>query len=155
MQKDWDKQMPQNNAFLTFVLIFFIAFGVDKKGIQSEQVLSFSNAVLKLGPPSSKTASAYLDIFNHSDSDCVIDKFSFAYSQRVELHESVLHMDMMKMRVNKNLVVLAKQEIKLEPLGKHLMLIELDALIRETPSSKIIFHSENCGNFDVVFKNEN
>ena len=32
MQKDWDKQMPQNNAFLTFVLIFFIAFGVDKKG---------------------------------------------------------------------------------------------------------------------------
>ena len=56
MQKDWDKQMPQNNAFLTFVLIFFIAFGVDKKDIQSEQVLSFSNAVLKLGPPSSKTA---------------------------------------------------------------------------------------------------
>ena len=155
MQKDWDKQMPQNNAFLTFVLIFFIAFGVDKKGIQSEHVLSFSNAVLKLGPPSSKTASAYLDISNYSDSDCIIDKFSFANSQRVEFHESMLHMDMMKMRVNKNLVVLAKQEIKLEPLGKHLMLIELDPLIRETPSSKIIFHSENCGNFDVDFKNEN
>jgi len=65
-----------------------------------------------------------------------------------------MNMDMMKMRVNKNLVVLAKQEIKLEPLGKHLMLIELDPLIRETHSSKIIFHSENCGNFDVVFKNE-
>ncbi|MED5561124.1 MAG: copper chaperone PCu(A)C, partial [Pseudomonadota bacterium] len=63
------------------------------------------------------------------------------------------HMDMMKMRVNKNLVVLAKQEIKLEPLGKHLMLIELDPLIRETHSSKIIFHSKNCGTFDVVFKN--
>ena len=129
MQKDWDKQMPQNNAFLTFVLIFFIAFGVDKKGSQSEQVLSFSNAVVKLGPPSSKVASAYLDISNHSDSDCVIDKFSFPYSQRVEFHESIIHMDMMKMRVNKNLVVLAKQEIKLEPLGKHLMLIELDPLI--------------------------
>ena len=33
--------MPQNNALLTFLLIFFIAFGVDKKGSQSEQVLSF------------------------------------------------------------------------------------------------------------------
>ena len=139
MQKDWDKQMPQNNAFLTFLLIFFIAFGVDKKGIQSEQVLSFSNAVLKLGPPSSKMASAYVDISNHSDSDCIVDKFSFSYSQRVELHESMLHMDMMKMRVNKNLVVLAKQEIKLEPLGKHLMLIELDPLIRETLHQKLFF----------------
>ena len=69
--------MPQNNALLTFLLIFFIAFGVDKKGSQSEQVLSFSNAVVKLGPPSSNVASAYVDISNHSDSDCVIDKFSF------------------------------------------------------------------------------
>lgn len=76
-------------------------------------------------PPGVTVGAAYFTVHNRGTQADTLVEFSTPVAARVELHETKMEGDMMRMRPVARLQVPAKGSVAAEPGGLHLMLIDL------------------------------
>jgi copper(I)-binding protein len=77
--------------------------------------------------PAWGVAGAYMMLINPTDADLIIVGVTSAASGAVELHETTMDGDMMRMNMVESLIIPAGESAMLQPGGNHLMLNELTA----------------------------
>lgn len=78
-------------------------------------------------PPAARTGVVYMTIRNEgSEADALLD-FESPVAARVELHQTVVEKGVARMIPVPQLEVPGRSEVKLEPNGLHLMLVDLRA----------------------------
>lgn len=99
-----------------------------------------SDVVITTPMPGKSMSAGYLSITNNTSDTVTISHVESTEFESVEIHESVLEDGIAKMQRLGELTIPAKSTIKLEPGGKHLM------LMRRTDASNQVslsFYSKN------------
>ena len=105
-------------------------------------LLRFENAWIREPPPVSKVAAGYLSVNNDGDSDIKITDIEGTCCNHLMFHETITENGNSQMRHLNDLIVPAKSEIKLAPLGKHLMLMGVKQRLADGNIIEIAF---SCG----------
>ena len=100
-------------------------------------------------PPVSRVNAAYLVISNNSSRDIVLHKVTSPDFARLEIHQSKLDGEQMKMAVHPRLVIGAKQEFQLAPGNFHLMMFKPSRTIRAGNIVKLTLYFDQDIRFDV------
>ncbi|MDX8395117.1 MAG: copper chaperone PCu(A)C [Mariprofundaceae bacterium] len=88
--------------------------------------LMVDHAWVRMPPPVADTAAAYFELSNHGDEDVVIESMTSNVSDKAEIHDMKMHQGMMHMKKVEYPTIPAHGALKLEPGGKHLMLMGLN-----------------------------
>ena len=95
--------------------------------------------VIKFLPNIELPSAGYLTIHNDSNKDFEIHSVTSEDFERVELHKSTIKNGMSSMQKLEKLIIPANDEIKLEPNGIHLMLLNLRTNLSTTVKFNCIF----------------
>lgn len=137
---------------LLAISVYFLT--ADAKAESIKKTLSFSNTLIKLGPPGRSNAAAYLDIYNNSDVACILEIVKSKDVKKIEIHSAKMESGMMTMRRESDVSLPANYLTKLSPMGMHLMLIGVDESLWEKENVMINFVTQDCGIFSVAFQVE-
>ncbi len=100
-----------------------LAFFFASAAIHAEEAVTIAHPWVRATAPGQRVASAYLEISSAAPSKLVAASSPVAGS--VELHSMRLENGIMKMRQLESLELPAKQTVKFEPGGLHIMLLAL------------------------------
>lgn len=104
---------------IALALAFFFA----SAAIHAEEAVTIAHAWVRATAPGQRVAGAYLEISSAAPSKLVAASSPVAGS--VEIHSMRLENGIMKMRQLESLELPAKQTVKFEPGGLHIMLLAL------------------------------
>lgn len=90
----------------------------------SEPSVSAADPWIREAPPGADRTAAYLRLKNDGEEDAQLAHVSSPDFGEVEIHETVHEDDRARMEELDELKIPAGEEVKLEPGGKHLMLLE-------------------------------
>ena len=82
------------------------------------------DAWIREAPPGTRIQAGYLTLTNSADTEVVLERVTSKSFERIELHEMRMRDGQMQMRKLERLAVPAKESVRLEPGGLHLMLIK-------------------------------
>lgn len=137
---------------LVAVLVCFLT--AEAKAESFKKTLSFSNMLIKLGPPGRYNAAAYSDIYNNLDIACILESVKSNDVKKIEIHSAKMESGMMTMRRESEVSLPPNYLTKLAPMGMHLMLIGVDESLWEKENVIINFVTRDCGSFSVAFQVE-
>ena len=100
-------------------------------------------------PPGAGVAAAYLTIDNTGGAADRLMGASCGVAGRVEVHETRREGDMMRMRKVEPLDVAAGQPVVFAPGGLHVMLMDLEAPLRQGERLALTLHFERAGDVSV------
>lgn len=100
-------------------------------------------------PPGAEVGAAYLEIRNAGAKPDRLLSASSAAAKRVEVHVTQRDGDVMKMREVKALEVPARQSVKLEPGGTHLMLLNLAQPLKQGERFRLRLRFERAGEVEA------
>ncbi len=121
--------------FLLIALIFLNA--CNKVDIEIE------NAYTPVRTENQRMFAAYLDIKNNTNEPLVLTDIKSASFSSVMLHQSSVVNGMATMRHLETLVIPIKKQVKLEPNGKHIMLMGATENIWEKQNFSLTFEFSN------------
>lgn len=123
-------------------------------GCQSAEspALSAGDVLLYAPLPGAEVAVGYLTLTNGTDTELTIDGVRSPQFDRVEFHETVVSDGVSRMRRAPLPVVPARGTLKLEPGGRHLMLIGPHDGVDAGQPVAIVFESAATG--DVIVRAE-
>ena len=98
---------------------------------------------IREAPPNAKVLAAYMVIENHTNKSFTITGVSSVVFEKIEIHQSSVIDDMMRMEKKPALTIKAKQKVLLEPGGIHLMLFNPRKALRQGDTAEIIFQLKN------------
>ena len=106
-----------------------------------------------LRPSAEKMATAlYFTIENNSDVPDTLYSVESDISDRIEIHETYSSGDIMGMREIGSVAVEAGKVVKLEPGGKHIMVMKLKRDIREGDEIDFILRFKGAGELSITAK---
>ena len=105
---------------LTSLLICLVISACSKEALPP---LVVSDVVITAPMPGQSMSAGYLSITNNTSDAVTISQVDSTEFESVEIHESVLQDGIAKMQRLGELTIPAKSTVKLEPGGKHLMLM--------------------------------
>lgn len=106
-------------------------------------------------PTGAEVAAGYLTIINHGDSPDRLVSVSTSVAANTEIHQMKMADGKMEMRpVPDGIEILAKSTVALEPMGYHLMLMQLKHPLQkgDTFAGSLVF--EYAGAVNVTFRVE-
>lgn len=113
-----------NSIFvLIIIFLFSTAFAADS--------ITVYDAWVRSAPPNAKVLAAYMKIMNKSDEPRALTAVSSSRFNKVEMHKTEMHGEMMKMIPQKELKIPSMGTLVLEPGGYHLMLMEPKSMPQE------------------------
>lgn len=141
-----------NKIYRCFCLLIFICL-VSIATTQA-QGLNVDGAWIRGVPPSAKSTAAFMTIQNNGTDDMILVSASCEIAELVQVHTMEHVGEMMKMKEIKELLVPAKGEAVLAPMGYHIMLIDLTRAITEgeTILLSLNFADGTKVNIDAVVK---
>lgn len=86
---------------------------------------------VRLAPPGAKVTGAYMTLRNAGDKAVPVVTAGSLVARITELHNHINDGGVMRMRQVKEIVVPAKAEVMLKPGGYHVMLIDMQAPLKE------------------------
>jgi copper(I)-binding protein len=101
------------------------------------------------GSPTPANSAIYLTLLNPRSEPLTLLGGETAVAEAVELHESFLEGDVMRMREVGPLVVPANGEIQLRPGGLHLMLLGLERSLEVGDTLSLILSFQEHGDLEV------
>tara|TARA_Y100001954_G_C15559438_1_gene477871 strand:+ start:28 stop:498 length:471 start_codon:yes stop_codon:yes gene_type:complete len=90
-----------------------------------------------------KNSAAYISFFNNSNQNFTINSVKTDIANKVEIHDIQIEEDIVKMVKLKSLNIGKKEQVFLQPGGKHIMLFGLKRKLQEGEKFKISFVFEN------------
>ncbi len=97
------------------------------------------NPWIREAPPNAKVLAAYMVIENHTDKPFTITGVSSVIFKKIEIHQSSVVDNMMRMEEKPTVTIKAKQKVNFEPGGIHLMLFNPRQALRQDDTVEIIF----------------
>jgi copper(I)-binding protein len=122
---------------LAILLTCLVFSGCSKEALPP---LVASDVVITAPMPGNSMSAGYLSITNNTSDTVTLSHVESTEYDSVEIHESVLEDGIAKMRRLGELTIPAKSTIKLEPGGKHLMLMRPSGTSNQVTLS---FYSKN------------
>lgn len=101
---------------------FFTVLALSVMAEQSS--LQVKNAWIKLAPPGASVNAGYMELYNSSEKNISIDKLESSCCEKLMLHRTIYEGDGTKMIHVDKLVISAKDHLRLQPGGLHIMLIK-------------------------------
>ena len=92
-------------------------------GEQPEVALLATDIRISEPPPGHSMAAGYMTLTNNTDTEIIITRVSSTAFAQTALHESSIEDGVSRMRPLAALQIAANSSVKLQPGGKHLMLI--------------------------------
>lgn len=105
----------------TFVIIFMVLLAFTSHADTSIKVV---DPWIPAAPPGASVFAGYLSLNNTAAEDIVITGFSSPRFGRIEMHRTVVEHGMATMTKQSILLIPARDSLKLEPQGLHLMLMK-------------------------------
>jgi len=118
-------------TFKSATLTLVVCFG--SPAIHADEAVTVAHAWVRATAPGQRVAGAYLEISSAAPSRLVAASSPVAGS--VEIHSMRLENGIMTMRQLESLELPAKQTVKLEPGGLHIMLLDLKSPLK--PGDKV------------------
>ena len=87
--------------------------------------------------------AVYMSFFNNTDNDIEIESFSSNLSSRVEMHDIKITNDIARMIMIKKVIVKKKDQLYLQPGGKHLMFFGINKNLNDGDSFDIQVNLKN------------
>ena len=128
----------------TLVLSASLVLAAVAAGAQ-QPTLAVSGAWSRATPPGTTVGAAYLVIDNRAKRSDRLLSASSPRASRVEVHATVHEADTVRMKRVDPLHVGAGERLTLEPGGMHLMLMGLDAPLREGEKVPLVLRFEVAG----------
>ncbi len=85
-----------------------------------------------------------------SSTDDTLVSVSGDIAEKIEIHDMGMEDGMMRMRKMDNLPLPAGENVKLEPAGKHIMLIGLAGQLKDGEEFPLTLHFEKAGEQDIT-----
>lgn len=103
-------------------------------------------------PPGVAMAAGYLEIVNHGDQDDRLIGGKVYFAHEVQIHQTVVEDDVSRMRhLAEGLVIPAGASVKIEPMGIHLMFVDLAEPLSEDEQHSATLFFETAGELKIVF----
>lgn len=109
--------------------------------------VSFDNIYAYATSAVQRNGAVFMTITNYKDTDVKITGVSTDVSDMTEMHTTDMQGDMMQMREVKSYDIPAKETVKLEPMGHHIMLIGLKDTLKKGEKFPIRITLEDFGTF--------
>jgi hypothetical protein len=143
---------------LMLVLIQGATMAVRASGSVVLGDLEISGAFIRATLPRAPVGSAYLTIVNHGTSDDRLVSVTAPVGHEVQIHEMTVSDGVMTMReLSEGLPVPQGETVRLEPGGKHLMIMGLAGPLEKGQSLELTLHFESAGEvvirFDILSMN--
>ena len=123
----------------TLCLVAAWANGASAADKPAAESVIFSDAYIRLAPPSAPAAGAFMIIRNTGNQAYAIIKADNPASKLTELHTHLHEDGVMKMRPVKSIPLPAGGEATLKPGGLHIMMIDLKSPLKEGDSVPVTF----------------
>lgn len=115
----------------------------------ASSALDIADAWAPATPPGARTAAVYLTVVNNGKEDVIVGA-SCDVSSTVELHTHAHVGGMMRMERLETVVVPAAAEVRFEPRGNHLMLIDLRSPLKPGDTIVVNMQFRDAGNMEFV-----
>ncbi|WP_158771806.1 copper chaperone PCu(A)C [Paraglaciecola sp. L1A13] len=114
--------------------------------------LNITDATVRLLPPSVPNTSAYFTLQNISDKNVTLVGAQAGIANKAELHNHIMHGDVMRMEKQDTIVVPAGKIVNFTPGGLHMMLFGLTEPLKEDQVVTLILLTEDDQqiSFDAV-----
>ena len=104
-----------------------------------------------LRPGAEKMATAlYFTIENNGTEADTLYAVESSVSNKIQIHETYSLGEIMGMREIGTIVVNPKEEVKLEPGGKHIMVMKLNRDIKKGDEVEFVLHFKNAGDISIT-----
>jgi copper(I)-binding protein len=110
--------------------------------------ISVETPYIRATIPGTSITSAYMGLKNNSNNEAVLIGASSSVSDRIEIHQHIMSDGMMKMRHVEKLVLNAKEQVTLQPMGYHLMIFNVKRTL--TPQDNVLITLHFKQQKDVV-----
>ncbi|MDH5324413.1 MAG: copper chaperone PCu(A)C [Gammaproteobacteria bacterium] len=128
--------MKPSKLILSLTLIYLLPAAM------AQDTLQISAAKVRQAPPGLKVTAAYLSIHNPTAQDLTLVSLQSPAADKVEIHESVNHGDMVSMEHRPRLRIPAHSNVELNPNGLHLMLMGLKQTLKVDETISLTLHFE-------------
>ena len=116
-----------HRLFLIVVLFVFVCIST----VCAEDVINVRDAWIPEAPPNARVIAGYMTIENRSSRKRTLTGATGDHFQKIELHRTELHGDIMKMVKQETLEIPSGGNVTLQPGSYHLMLIRPDSVPKE------------------------
>jgi copper(I)-binding protein len=123
---------------------------IAQAGLGSAQQLEVRDAYVRLMPPSLRTTAAYMTLHNTGSREVQVVAAACAAVTATELHEHINDDGVMRMRPVKAIQIPPQGEIRLQPGGYHIMLIDMKAPLQEGELLAITLMVADGSSLEVV-----
>jgi copper(I)-binding protein len=124
-----DMKLSLSLATLAIAGLTAIAAPASAAGVADQ--ISVVDPYVRMAPPGAKATGAFMTIRNAGDKATQLVSAASAAAKIVELHNHINDGGVMRMRQVKEIAVPAKGEAQLKPGGYHVMLIDMNAPLKE------------------------
>ena len=100
-------------------------------------------------PPVSSVHAAYLLVHNRADEDAVLNRVESPAYARVEIHQSTMNDDQVRMQAHEKLLIPARTSLEFKPGGFHLMLFNPASRMRAGDLAEFTFYLEGGGKLET------
>ena len=103
-------------------------------------------------PPGVAMAAGYMLITNHGDQDDRLIGGKVYFAHELQIHQTVVVDDVSRMRrLEEGLLIPAGATVKVEPMGIHIMFVDLAEPLVEGDRQPVTLYFEKAGELDVEF----
>lgn len=127
-------------AFSLFICCFLTVCSFSAFSFTSVKPISVEDGYVRESIPGTGISSAYMTITNTSDQAFTLTGASSKRSPRIEIHEHTMSDGMMRMRQKASIVIPAKESVRLQPSGLHLMIFDLPAPLKQGEQMPVSLH---------------
>jgi copper(I)-binding protein len=137
--------MKKIYLFCLLLICNFICFFGQANPISEKQhsMLLIEQAYIRATIPGASNTSAYLEIENKSDKNITLLSASSNISPRVEIHQHTMVDGMMRMRKLNSIDITARERVKLQPSGLHLMVFDVKTPLKAQQHVELTLNFSN------------
>lgn len=137
--------MKKIYLFCLLLLCNFICFSGEANSLPEKQssMLLIEQAFIRATIPGTSNSSAYMEIVNKGGNTIALLSVSSNISPRIELHQHTLIDGMMRMRKLNSIDIKAKERVKLQPSGLHLMVFDVKTPLKAQQHVELTLNFSN------------
>lgn len=137
--------MKKIYLFCLLLLCNFICFAGDANStsIKTGSMIIVEQAYIRATIPGTTISSVYMEIENKGDKSISLLSIDSEISTRIEIHQHTMVDGMMRMRRVNAVDIKAKERVKLQPFGLHLMVFDVKTPLKAQQRVELTLNFSN------------
>ncbi len=124
--------------------IFLVVLIASFEALAEDNPLSILEPWIRAAPPGAMVLAGYMTLRNVGENEITIDKVSSPDFAMIEMHRTVVQNGMARMLPQDSLVIPAGGELRLQPGGLHLMMMQPRRALRAGDAIKLLLHGKDA-----------